>query len=448
MNKLTFGLGASTLAIAALGLSACGDETTTNITEQTGMQIMAAGEKMDKCDDRNAGEMIFVTDSSAVFYCADGKWQTLNGKDGADGMEGKPGTAVNGEAGKSCTAADTISADGIAGYNLDCADKRVGTIWSGKDGEDGKSCSAQDTLSEGGLFGINIDCGGARVGTIWNGVNGVQGYSAYEIAVQKGFDGTEEEWLNSFTVNSSSSEQVSSSSSVEELIKNAGFYSENCPEGKTCKYVTTAYLNNSVTYGEFLDTRDYQVYKTVEISNGIEKQIWMAQNLNYAIEAGSRSWCGGGSAYNEGNCSANGRLYKWSLAVKRPDSECGEGKPCNNLAFPVQGICPEGWHLPSKAEAETLLSIVGAEPGKALKAKTGWPGTNGNGIDSFGFSAKPVGYTNQGYFWDSDRVLELWTSESSTSSYAYYLYFYYTKTTVTLPSAEKSSGRSIRCVKN
>ena len=60
----------------------------------------------------------------------------------------------------------------------------------GLDGKNGKSCSAKDTVSSAGVKGYNLDCGSERIGTIWNGRDGL---SAYEIAVQNGYEGSEEE---------------------------------------------------------------------------------------------------------------------------------------------------------------------------------------------------------------------------------------------------------------
>ena len=69
---------------------ACGDETT-SVTETPAMSVVESGKKMVVCSDDNAGDIVYVKDSSAVFYCADGEWQTLNGKDGTDGKEGAQG---------------------------------------------------------------------------------------------------------------------------------------------------------------------------------------------------------------------------------------------------------------------------------------------------------------------------------------------------------------------
>ena len=70
-------------------LAACADENTTQITEQTGLATIASGESLAECSEENSGEMVFVSDSSAVYYCDGSSWQTLNGKDGKDGADGK-----------------------------------------------------------------------------------------------------------------------------------------------------------------------------------------------------------------------------------------------------------------------------------------------------------------------------------------------------------------------
>jgi len=62
-------------------LAACADENTTQITEQTGLATIASGESLADCSEENSGEMVFVSDSSAVYYCDGSSWQTLNGKD-------------------------------------------------------------------------------------------------------------------------------------------------------------------------------------------------------------------------------------------------------------------------------------------------------------------------------------------------------------------------------
>ena len=80
--------------LAVFGLCACDDETTA-ASESPAMSVLESGKKLGNCSKDNAGEMVYVSDSATVFYCADGIWQTLNGKDGAagkDGIDGKNGS--------------------------------------------------------------------------------------------------------------------------------------------------------------------------------------------------------------------------------------------------------------------------------------------------------------------------------------------------------------------
>lgn len=66
----------------------------------------------------------------------------------------------------------------------------------------------------------------------------------------------------------------------------------------------------------------------------------------------------------------------------------GNGASCS-ATYPIRGICPEGWHLPSTEEFETLKSSVGGgETPEVLQTKgfEGWP----KATDAYGFSAIPI----------------------------------------------------------
>ncbi len=272
----------------------------------------------------------------------------------------------------------------------------------------------------------------------------------------------------------------SNSSTGEEDVQPDGFYSNssNCPEGLTCKYATTTdYLNSSKTYGEILDTRDGQVYKTIEICDEDNKncQIWMAQNLNYAYTgvkfnyagytSDSTSWCYGN---DPSNCATYGRLYTWAAAVdsvaiyKNYSEECGYGKLCTRFSAtalatsPVRGVCPSGWHLPSSAEWSALYTNVGGTDyaGQKLKANTSlWTPYSGvTNDDSFGFSVLPAGgrsrsgdFDRQGYgayFWSSTEL------EGSSYS-AWNQRFYYVSDYVGQDyDGYKNKGFSVRCLKD
>ena len=220
------------------------------------------------------------------------------------------------------------------------------------------------------------------------------------------------------------------------------------------KVPNEARMNSTITYGTMTDLRDKKVYKTVTIGN----QVWMAENLNYADSTISKSllkrnWCYGNVS---ANCDVGGRLYTWAAAV---DSvalydggngvNCGYYKTCS-LPAKVQGVCPDGWHLPTKAEWNTLFTEVGGSStaGKILKSQTGWY-NHGDGTDGVGFSAIPAGVRNEdGSFILDGRNAYFWSATENDRYYAYVMYLYYSYEEAYLSNFQKYDGFSVRCLKD
>ena len=113
--------------------------------------------------------------------------------------------------------------------------------------------------------------------------------------------------------------------------------------------VTTKWLNQTMLangdYGFLFDWRDKQLYRTVKIGN----QTWMAQNLNFTTE---KSKC----AYNAEGCDKYGRLYLWTDALHLSDDCNSESVACAEPHEGVQGVCPDGWHVPTQTEAEAMIN--------------------------------------------------------------------------------------------
>jgi len=232
-------------------------------------------------------------------------------------------------------------------------------------------------------------------------------------------------------VKSSSSVKVASSSSVSNS------------SSSSVEVVDPA----DVIVGSMTDSRDGQKYKTVKIG----EQTWMAQNLNYETSA---SYCYGDKA---SNCTKYGRLYTWAAAMDSSGTWSANGKGCGYIrtcspTYPVRGVCPSGWHLPSRAEWETLFTAVGGQStaGKVLKSTTGW--TTYSGItneDAFAFSALPAGYrrgrggdryeSGYAYFWSS-------TEDGKFS--AFNMDLDYDFDGALLNYDDKDLGFSVRCLKD
>ena len=121
-------------------------------------------------------------------------------------------------------------------------------------------------------------------------------------------------------------------------------------------------FNPDFEYGYMFDNRDETVYRTTTI-NGV---TWMAENLKYRGNTVGESFC-----FNEENrfCKLYGRLYSRDAAMN--DSRCAFHGPCNLGDDPIQGICPEGWHIPTVAEVNDLVALVDGNATK-LMSPQGW----------------------------------------------------------------------------
>ncbi|MBR6125221.1 fibrobacter succinogenes major paralogous domain-containing protein [Candidatus Saccharibacteria bacterium] len=209
-------------------------------------------------------------------------------------------------------------------------------------------------------------------------------------------------------------------------------------------------------YDFFTDSRDGKIYRMVKIGS----QIWMAENLNYAdsIKYPSmlkRNWCYENSL---DSCAKYGRLYTWAAAIDSVKlsndadnpQKCGYGTTCM-LPTKVQGICPDGWHMPTRTEWNTLITEVGGQSmaGKVLKSRTGWSNRR-NGLDSVDFSALPAGIRHSDFgFHDKGNLANFWSStEYSDNNTAFRLYLNYDGEGADLRSIFKSFGLSVRCIQD
>ena len=194
----------------------------------------------------------------------------------------------------------------------------------------------------------------------------------------------------------------------------------------------------------------------------------MAENLNYSDSVKTpsllgKSWCYGNDPKK---CEVAGRLYTWaaaidSVALSAEGLDCGLHKVCE-LPEKVQGICPQGWHVPSLEEWITMRSEIGGESyaGTCLKSQR-WDGDEVNpNFDCFGFSAIPAGEfcktrmygdterDNSGEFNAADeRVAFFWFASEETKLYAYFLHLF-DKTYTLFNSGSKDNAYSIRCIKD
>ncbi|MCX6243947.1 MAG: hypothetical protein NTU98_04515 [Bacteroidetes bacterium] len=211
-------------------------------------------------------------------------------------------------------------------------------------------------------------------------------------------------------------------------------------DGKNC---------GTVTYGG-------QTYTSVII--GI--QCWMTQNLNIGgaipgVQDQTNNAIIEKYCYNNNaaNCDVYGGLYQWAEIVQYLNGATNTASwnpvPTGN----VQGICPDGWHLPTDAEWTILTTYLGGESvagGPMKEAGTAhWTSPNTGATNSSEFTALPGGYRNSsgtcinlasnGYFWSATTTF---------TSTAYRRYLSSSDATVVRITFPKVDGFSVRCLQN
>ncbi len=243
-----------------------------------------------------------------------------------------------------------------------------------------------------------------------------------------------------------SSSSVTSSSSTTSVSSSSVKSSSSAMSSSSEKAESSSSQGLGPAGGTLTDSRDGQTYKTVSIGT----QTWMAENLNYEI---NNSYC-----YNDNasNCTKYGRLYTWSAAMDSVGTWATNGKGCGynktcSPTYPVRGVCPEGWHLPTQTEWNTLFTAVGGQStaGKMLKSTSGWT-SSGNGTDAYSFSALPAGLRDGNGNYDYEGNLAyFWSSSENNSGYAYYMYLDFNYDNAYLSNyGYKNIGFSVRCVKD
>ena len=210
---------------------------------------------------------------------------------------------------------------------------------------------------------------------------------------------------------------------------------------------------------------DGNTYNTVKIGN----QCWMKENLRTTCYANGDSIALGTSnssttsyRYNPNNNANNvptyGYLYNWPAVMHGASSS--SANPSG-----VQGICPNGWHVPSDAEWTQFTNYVGSQTqyqcdnssdniAKALASTTGWNsssttcavGNNPSTNNATGFSALPAGY--HGGTYEYFGINAFFWSATEYDVHAYFRYLGYDDADVSRYDFARGNGFSVRCVRD
>lgn len=130
-------------------------------------------------------------------------------------------------------------------------------------------------------------------------------------------------------------------------------------------------------------------------------QVWDSQNLNVSKFDGKEI----GHCYEDEdeNCDNFGRLYNWAEAMNL-DEEYLHKKPSSTVVKKNhQGICPEGFHIPTRAEVDTLYRYVNKTRAAAnYRQKNELGGWNGDDVQGVMLRS-----TNT-----NDEGINLWAEET------------------------------------
>jgi uncharacterized protein (TIGR02145 family) len=147
-------------------------------------------------------------------------------------------------------------------------------------------------------------------------------------------------------------------------------------------------------------------------------------------------------------------MYRWGEVVQYLNGASDESNWEPTPSFPVQGICPSGWHLPSKEEYNTLIDYLGGTSfaGGAMKSMSAqWNPPNTGASNSSGFSGLPGGYRHSnGSFYNFGSDVSFWTSTPDEPNYtqAYLVPLSYISVGTYTTVGNKSYGNYLRCLKN
>ena len=451
------------LVLAMLALVACGEDTeTVRVTDRYTLDMLGKGVSLTEevCDSARVGQLLYVGDSSSIYYCTGKAWKKINGKDGKDGRDGKDGEdGTDGKRGNYGTSGTDCFVDEFAdGLVLGCGATKAIVHY---DFEIPDTCSIKLVADSSYV----LTCG-EESATLIQGSQGGQGATCVQTDMGDG--------------------RVKLACGSDSVIT----YKAQCgetpfdPDGSLFCYGDTLVgrcnthifdieklfcYNDSLiplcggkSYDlkrQFCDERDGWVYGYTVIG----EMTWMSQNLDFKVPD---SFCD--SVHKDGDlhCGIKGRFYPWNVAMAKEWSECGQGHSCS-VTYPHQGVCPDGWHLPTIQEWSDLRDVMGTydfvywdesvvlhNRSDSLEVLT----------NEYGFSAIPTGVVDVAWTGDSfqrkteytiwDDGFDAWSSTEADKDKAELCFFYtinegiYKKTVrLDLPYL-KESTRTVRCVKD
>lgn len=195
---------------------------------------------------------------------------------------------------------------------------------------------------------------------------------------------------------------------------------------------------------------DGNVYATVQIGN----QCWLAENLKVGRRiAGASAQSDNGiiekycHSNDENICAREGGLYQWNEAMQYVTTPG------------AQGICPDGWHIPTDSEQHILEDYLKAADSSCDARRNGvWDCVPAgshlfyflpNSDNSSGFSAPLAGYRDpDGTFYHRGTNAYFWSSSEGAAGEAWKRYLDSGSSAIGRCDSDKTNAFSVRCLKD
>ena len=216
----------------------------------------------------------------------------------------------------------------------------------------------------------------------------------------------------------------------------------------------------------------------------IGTQVWTTKNLDVATFRNGDA-IPQAKTNEEWKAAGENKQPAWCYYDNKVANGTKYGKLYNWYAVnDYRGLAPAGWHVPTDAEWKVLIKSLGDDTGKKMKSTLGWSPlevtcanceswneeyrrkkecnvckdnrivlgktNSGNGSNSSGFSGLPGGYRYDfGLFFSVSSSSHWWSATEDEGLYAVsWLLAFFDSTIIFGDEDNKSSGCSVRCVKD
>lgn len=205
-----------------------------------------------------------------------------------------------------------------------------------------------------------------------------------------------------------------------------------------CDSTVTLHLHVNIcdeTCGQPITDIDNNSYETMPV----HRLCWMTSNLRTTRYSDGTTipfaivYSYPYDPNNTDNLMTFGRLYNWTSASKAA------------AATPLQGVCPDGWRLPTQAEFEELSTFYTETQ---LRSTANW--IQGAGTNESGFNKQPGGFYN-GTTGICERLgasAHFYTADTQANGVIYQISDYSCDSVTYDVTDNPQDGRSIRCVRD